>query len=134
MGNESKSLGYLDAVKIAMGCHDYGGGYRDRNSSDIYHHGIQTAIDCLRKNEVYVAMVGGGNMEHSFLDALAMVKGCLNNGGYQEKEQLDIYYHGIQAVINCLERVKESGLNDTQTYVTHMIGSEEYRGMGENHE
>uniref|UniRef100_A0A6M3JFN6 Uncharacterized protein n=1 Tax=viral metagenome TaxID=1070528 RepID=A0A6M3JFN6_9ZZZZ len=36
-------------LNIAKGCHDYGGGYREKAEQDIYHHGIQTAINCLEK-------------------------------------------------------------------------------------
>ena len=36
-------------LSIAKGCHDYGGGYRDQGESEIYHHGIQTVINCIEK-------------------------------------------------------------------------------------
>ena len=34
-------------LNIARGCHDYGGGYKDKREADVYHHGIQTVINAL---------------------------------------------------------------------------------------
>lgn len=46
------SLEFSDAVRIARGCLDYGGGYRnDDGDLDIYHHGIQTVINALEAVE-----------------------------------------------------------------------------------
>lgn len=42
-----------DAVKIAKGCHDYGGGYQNDHDSKIYHHGIQTVINALEHAEAH---------------------------------------------------------------------------------
>ena len=36
-------------LSIAKGCHDYGGGYHDQKEFEIYHHGIQTVINCIGK-------------------------------------------------------------------------------------
>ena len=36
-----------DAITIAKGCLDYGGGYRGTPELEIYHHGIQTVINSL---------------------------------------------------------------------------------------
>jgi len=36
-----------NCINIAKGCHDYGGGYRDEQEANIYHHGIQTVVNCL---------------------------------------------------------------------------------------
>jgi len=65
----TKKLGFDDALKIAYGCFDYMGGYRDDN--------------------------------------------------------LYIYHHGIQTVVNCLEAAKEKGLKDSQIRAVHIIGTEE---------
>jgi hypothetical protein len=40
------SLSFDDALKLAKGCTDYGGGYRDE-SYEIYQHGIGTVINVL---------------------------------------------------------------------------------------
>ena len=37
-----------DAITIAMGCLDYGGGYRGTPELEIYHHGIQTVVNALK--------------------------------------------------------------------------------------
>ena len=45
-------LGFGDAVRIARGCLDYGGGYRSAEGHlEIYHHGIQTVINALEAAE-----------------------------------------------------------------------------------
>lgn len=41
-------LSFNDAIAIAKGCFDYGGGYRSSNGElEIFHHGIQTVINAL---------------------------------------------------------------------------------------
>ena len=43
-----KELGFNDALRIAQGCTDYGGGYRhEKDLYDAYQHGIQTVINAL---------------------------------------------------------------------------------------
>ena len=42
-----RELTFEDALKIAKGCLDYGGGYRDEEYCRIYHHGIETVISAL---------------------------------------------------------------------------------------
>ena len=44
-------LGFADAVRIARGCHDYNGGYRDDPEHGVFHHGIQTVINSLEAAE-----------------------------------------------------------------------------------
>ena len=34
-------------LNIAKGCVDYGGGYHEEKELRIYHHGIQTVVNCL---------------------------------------------------------------------------------------
>jgi len=59
----------------------------------------------------------------SFDDALNMTKGCFEYmGGYSDNEELSIYYHGIQTVINVLEAAKKRGLDDLQVAVINKIG------------
>ena len=59
-----------------------------------------------------------------FDDAISMAKGSLDYlGGYRD-EELEIYHHGIQTVINVLEAAKERGLNDLQVANVHRIGKE----------
>lgn len=42
-------LTFSDALAIAIGCEDYGGGYRSNPEHfEIYRHGIQTVINSLR--------------------------------------------------------------------------------------
>ena len=36
-------------LNIAKGCHDYNGGHNSDKHNQIYHHGIQTVINCLEK-------------------------------------------------------------------------------------
>jgi len=60
-----------------------------------------------------------------FDNALSMAKGCFDyQGGYHDKEQLEIYHHGIQTVINVLEAAKIKGLDDLQVATIHAIGKE----------
>lgn len=40
--------GVRRAVILALGCHDYGGGYRDKAEVEAYHHGIDTVVNVLR--------------------------------------------------------------------------------------
>ena len=40
-------LTFEDALRIARGCTDYGGGYRQPEDAEIYQHGIQTVINAL---------------------------------------------------------------------------------------
>lgn len=43
-----RKLTFEDALKIARGCTDYGGGYRgNQEHFEIYQHGIQTVINAL---------------------------------------------------------------------------------------
>lgn len=45
-------LGFGDALRIARGCLDYGGGHRsDEGHLEIFHHGIQTVINALEAAE-----------------------------------------------------------------------------------
>ena len=45
-------LGLSDAIRIARGCLDYGGGHRSAEGHlEIYHHGIQTVINALEAAE-----------------------------------------------------------------------------------
>lgn len=46
---QEPQLTFEDALKIAKGCTDYGGGYRSNPEQfEIYQHGIQTVINCLK--------------------------------------------------------------------------------------
>ena len=46
-------LTFDDALRIARGCFDYGGGYRSNNGElDIYHHGIWTVINALERAKI----------------------------------------------------------------------------------
>lgn len=60
-----------------------------------------------------------------FDDALKIAKGCMDyGGGYRSnQDELEIYHHGIQTVINALTGAKERGLTDLQTGTLHAIGS-----------
>lgn len=42
-------LTFYDALRIARGCTDYGGGYRSTIHYDAYQHGIQTVITALTR-------------------------------------------------------------------------------------
>ncbi len=43
-----QNLTFEDALRIARGCTDYGGGYRGNTEHyEIYQHGIQTVINAL---------------------------------------------------------------------------------------
>jgi hypothetical protein len=44
---DKKELNFTNAINIAKGCTDYGGGYQNKHDSEIYHHGIQTVINAL---------------------------------------------------------------------------------------
>ncbi len=45
---EQKQLTFEDALRIARGCTDYGGGHRgNAEHYEIYQHGIQTVINAL---------------------------------------------------------------------------------------
>jgi hypothetical protein len=50
--SSNRLLGFGDALRIARGCLDYGGGHRsDEGHLEIYHHGIQTVINALEAAE-----------------------------------------------------------------------------------
>ena len=60
-----------------------------------------------------------------FDDALSMAKGCFDYmGGYHDEEDLEIYHHGIQTVINVLNAAKKKGMDDLQVATIHRIGKE----------
>lgn len=60
-----------------------------------------------------------------FDDAIAIAKGCKDYlGGYHDVEELDIYHHGIQTVINALEAANKRGFEDPQVAAIHKIGSD----------
>ena len=44
-------LGFGDALRIARGCTDYGGGHHNDGHMDAYQHGIQTVINALEAAE-----------------------------------------------------------------------------------
>ena len=55
---------------------------------------------------------------------IAIAKGCHDyQGGYHDKSENEIYHHGIQTVINCLEAFKKKGFSDMQIAIIHSIGS-----------
>ena len=45
------SLDFGDALRIARGCHDFGGGHHTDGHGAAYHHGIQTVINTLEAAE-----------------------------------------------------------------------------------
>jgi hypothetical protein len=46
-------LVFEDALRIALGCKDYGGGYRgNAEEYEIYQHGIQTVVNALRSAHI----------------------------------------------------------------------------------
>lgn len=57
---------------------------------------------------------------------LNIAKGCHDyQGGYRNKEDNEIFHHGIQTVVNCLTRLsKDQDLSDTQLNTIHSIGSQ----------
>ena len=60
-----------------------------------------------------------------FDDAISMAKGSLDYmGGYHDKDELEIYRHGIQTVINVLEAARKRGLDDLQVATIRRIGKE----------
>jgi hypothetical protein len=46
-----QKLTFHDALRIACGCTDYGGGHRDPASQEIYQHGISTVVAALTAAE-----------------------------------------------------------------------------------
>jgi len=40
-------LAFDDALAIAKGCFDYGGGHRTDGTLGVFHHGIQTVVNAL---------------------------------------------------------------------------------------
>ena len=56
-------------------------------------------------------------------DAIAIAKGCFDyRGGYHSEKELEIYYHGIQTVINVLEAANKNRMDDLQVATIHAIG------------
>jgi hypothetical protein len=45
--DHTTKLTFEDALRIARGCTDYGGGYRGTEEYEVYQHGIQTVINAL---------------------------------------------------------------------------------------
>ena len=57
-------------------------------------------------------------------DCIKIAKGCHDyQGGYHNKEDHEIFHHGIQTVINSLDKFKQKGLNDFQVAALHSIGN-----------
>jgi len=44
---DKNQLTFEDALQIARGCKDYGGGYRGGDHYEAFQHGIQTVINAL---------------------------------------------------------------------------------------
>lgn len=42
-----RQLSLNDAIAIAKGCYDYGGGHRSDGTLEVFHHGIQTVVNAL---------------------------------------------------------------------------------------
>lgn len=40
-------------LNVARGCHDYGGGYREKLEQHAFHHGIDTVINALKAASKY---------------------------------------------------------------------------------
>lgn len=60
----------------------------------------------------------------TFEDALRIARGCMDYlGGHHNEEQLDIFRHGIQTVINALTAAGKQGLSDTQVATLHAMGA-----------
>lgn len=59
--------------------------------------------------------------------AITLAKGCVDyGGGYRTKEELEIYHHGIQTVVNVLEAWNKSvstGQNDMQLNAVQATGA-----------
>lgn len=60
--------------------------------------------------------------ELSLDDALCVAKGCFDYSGGHRGDQLKIFHHGIQTVINALEGAKKSKLTSLQSKILHRIG------------
>lgn len=59
-----------------------------------------------------------------FEDALRIARGCMDYlGGYRTEDELNIFHHGIQTVINSLTAASKSGLEDTQIRALHKMGA-----------
>ncbi len=50
--DEEKDLPFSDAVILAKGCHDYGGGHHEPKEIQAYHHGIDTVIRVLEEAKI----------------------------------------------------------------------------------
>jgi transposase len=60
----------------------------------------------------------------NFEDALRIARGCMDYlGGYRTEEELYIFHHGVQTVINSLTAASKTGLEDTQTRALHELGA-----------
>lgn len=64
--------------------------------------------------------------ELTFKDAVIIARGCMDyGGGYRgDDEQLAIYRHGIQTVINALEHAAKDGLAATQIAALYAVGTD----------
>ena len=61
---------------------------------------------------------------------LNIAKGCHDYNGGNEGRDREMFHHGIQTVINCLEAfVSSKGVGDTQLNMVEAIG-----GFGGNHD
>ena len=61
---------FLDAIRLANGCHDYSGGYMCE-AAEVYHAGITTVVNALRK-----AAIGPWDSQTNAV--FAMGSACLN--------------------------------------------------------
>lgn len=57
-----------------------------------------------------------------FCDALRLANGCFDYMGGHRGDDLEIYHHGIQTVINVLSAALEKGLSDSQVAATFAMG------------
>jgi len=65
-------------LNIAKGCHDYNGGHHGEVENKIYHHGIQTVVNCL---ESFLNSNGKGDLQ------LQVVENIGENQKYAKKEE-----------------------------------------------
>lgn len=81
-------LTFYDALRIARGCTDYGGGYRGTAHYDAYQHGIATVINALTR-----ASEGPFDSQIAALHAM----------GATEAEELRAQNAALQAKLDAIE-------------------------------
>jgi len=113
-----QTLTFDDALRIARGCTDYGGGYRGSKEYEEYQNGIKTVIRALE-----AAKKSDLSDPQMFDDALRIASGCIEYVSEYRGENYEAYQDGIETVIIALKAAQKNGLSDHQILALYQLGT-----------